>query len=90
MQQEYAAKNLQFVGIAVDQVDKVRDFAKEFNINYPLLIAGLDAIELSRKAGNKAGVLPYTLILNSSGKIAASLVGGISESRMRTQLDALM
>ncbi len=90
LQQEYAAKNVQFVGIAVDQAEKVRDFAKEFNVGYPLLIAGLDAVELSRKAGNKAGVLPYTLILDRSGKIAASLVGGITEARMRAQLDPLL
>jgi thiol-disulfide isomerase/thioredoxin len=90
LQQEYAARNVQFVGIAIDQADKVRDFAQEFNINYPLLIAGLDAVELSRKAGNKAGVLPYTLIFDSSGKIAASLAGGISEARMRSQLTPLL
>lgn len=90
LQQEYETQGVQFVGIAVDQADKVRDFAKEFNINYPLLIAGLDAVELSRKAGNKAGVLPYTLVLDRTGKMAASLVGGISESRMRAQLAPLL
>jgi len=90
LQQEYAAKNVQFVGIAVDQADKVRSFAKEFKVNYPLLIAGIDAVELSRKAGNKAGVLPYTLILDRSGKIATSLVGGISEARMRMALATLL
>lgn len=90
LQQEYETKGVQFVGIAVDQVDKVRDFAQEFKINYPLLIAGLDAVELSRKAGNKAGVLPYTLVLDRTGKIAASLVGSISEDRMRAQLIPLL
>ncbi len=94
LQQEYAAQGVQFIGIAVDQADKVRDFAQEFNINYPLLIAGMDAVELSRKAGNKAGnkagVLPYTLVLDRSGKIAASLVGGLSEARMRAQLTPLL
>lgn len=90
LQREYAAKNVQFVGIAVDQVDKVRSFAQEFKVDYPLLIAGIDAVELSRRAGNKAGVLPYTLVLDRSGKIAASLVGGITEARMRAQLDPLL
>lgn len=90
LQREYAAKNVQFVGIAIDQVDKVRTFAREFNVDYPLLIAGIDAVELSRKAGNKAGVLPYTLVLDRSGKIAASLVGSISEARMRAQLAPLL
>jgi thiol-disulfide isomerase/thioredoxin len=44
LQREFADKNVQFVGIAVDQADKVRDFAKEFQINYPVLIAGIEAI----------------------------------------------
>jgi len=34
--------------------------------------------------------LPYTLMLDRTGKIAASLVGGISEARMRTQLTPLL
>lgn len=90
LQQEYAGKGLQFIGIAIDQPDKVRDFAREFKINYPLLIAGLDAVELSRQAGNKAGVLPYTLLLDRSGNIAASLVGTLSEARLREHLTPLL
>ncbi len=90
LQREYAAKNVQFIGIAVDQADKVRDFAREFQVNYPLLIAGMEAMELSRKAGNKAGVLPYTLVLDRGGRIAVSLVGGISEDRMRAALAPLV
>jgi thiol-disulfide isomerase/thioredoxin len=90
LQKEFTGNGVQFIGIAVDQADKVRDFAQEFGINYPLLIAGMDAVELSRQAGNKAGVLPYTLVLDRSGTIAASLVGGISEVRMREQLTPLL
>lgn len=90
LQREYEAKNVQFIGISVDQVDKVREFAKEFTINYPLLIAGFEAIELTRQAGNKAGVLPYTLVLDRQGRIAANLVGGISEQRMRDTLLPLL
>lgn len=89
LQRELADKNVQFIGIAIDQVDKVRDFAKEFQINYPLFIGGIEAVELSRRAGNKAGVLPYTLLLDRSGTIADSLVGGVSEARMRSALAPL-
>jgi thiol-disulfide isomerase/thioredoxin len=89
-QQEYASNGVQFIGIAVDQADKVGDFAREFRINYPLFIGGIDAVELSRKAGNKAGVLPYTLILDRSGAIAASLVGELTETRLRNQLQVVL
>lgn len=86
LQKEFADKNVQFVGIAIDQADKVREFAREIQISYPLLIGGMDALDLSRQAGNKAGVLPYTLVLDRGGQIVASLVGGLTEARMRGAL----
>lgn len=90
LQREFADKNVQFVGIAIDQADKVRDFAREFQINYPVLIGGIEAMELSRRAGNNAGVLPYTLVLDRSGAIAVRLVGAISGQRMREELAPLL
>ena len=53
-QQEFGGKGLQFVGIAVDQVDKVRDYVKEIHINYPVLIGGFGAIELSKTLEREA------------------------------------
>lgn len=86
IQQEMAAKSVQFIGISIDQADKVQTFAKEFSVNYPLVIAGLEAVELSRKAGNKAAVLPYTVIIGRDGRLAESLMGALSEQRLRTVL----
>lgn len=86
LQHEFADKNVQFIGIAIDQADKVREFAREIKISYPLLIGGMDALELSRQAGNKAGVLPFTLVIDRSGRLAAGLVGGLTEARMRDTL----
>ncbi len=90
LQREYAGKNVQFVGIAIDQTEKVRNFAREFEINYPLLIGGLDAVELSRRLGNKAGVLPFTVLIGRDPQKAVGLVGGITEQRMRERLDLLL
>lgn len=90
LQRDYGDQGLQFIGIAIDQVDKVRGFAAEFQINYPLLLGGLEAIDLSRHAGNKAGVLPYTLVIDRSGRMVAGLAGGISEAGLRTQLAPLL
>ncbi len=90
LQREYASKNVLFVGISIDRVDKVREFAKEFKVDYPLVIGGIDAMDLSREAGNKAGVLPYTLVINPADRIVAHLVGGITEQRMRTTLQPLL
>lgn len=90
LQREYGDKGLQFVGIAIDQVDQVRGFAAEFQINYPLLLGGVGAIDLSRQAGNTAGVLPYTLVVDRSGRLVTGIAGGITEASLRTQLLPLL
>ena len=46
VQREFGSKGLQFVGIAVDETDKVRRFAGEIGLNYPALIGGFGAMEL--------------------------------------------
>jgi sugar/nucleoside kinase (ribokinase family) len=48
------------------------------------------AIKVAREAGNKAGVLPYTLVIDPLDRIVTHLVGGISEERMRTTLKPLL
>jgi hypothetical protein len=50
----------------------------------------MEAIDLSRRAGNKAGVLPYTLVIDRSGRLVAGLAGGISDASLRAQLIALL
>src|SRR5438876_4592007 len=52
-QTEFGASGLQFVGIAVDQADKVDKFAKDIGLNYPTLIGGYGAVELSKTLGNR-------------------------------------
>lgn len=82
LQERYGSQGLQFVGIAIDQPNKVAEFAKEFRINYPLLMGGLDTMELMREAGNRAGVLPYTLILDRKGNLVSREPGGLKEVRL--------
>ena len=82
LQQRYAPKGLQFVGISIDQPDKTLEFARNFKINYPTLIGTFDTIEVSRQAGNEKRVLPYTLIFDRGGRIAATVSGGLTEQKL--------
>jgi thiol-disulfide isomerase/thioredoxin len=76
------SKGVQIVGIAVDSAPKVRQFADEFNIAYPLLIGGVEVIDLARKLGNRAGGLPYTVVVDRSGHVVATHLGRISEAQL--------
>ena len=83
VQAELAPKGLQFVGIAVDQADKVGQFAAEIKLNYPALIGGYGAMELSKTLGNNLMALPFTVILDRSGKVAHTQLGPLREERLR-------
>jgi thiol-disulfide isomerase/thioredoxin len=84
------AKGLQFVGIAVDQVDKVRDFAQEIRLNYPALIGGLGAIELSKALGNELAALPFTIILDRGGGVVHTQLGPLKAAQLDALLDRLL
>lgn len=90
VQEKYRSRGLVFVGVAVDKKDAVRAYAKEVGINYPVLMGGLDAMELSRKAGNHAGVLPFTLIVDRNGKIIASEYGGLTQDKLEPIIGSLL
>jgi thiol-disulfide isomerase/thioredoxin len=82
----YGPKNLQIVGISIDSVDKISDFSKSFKINYPLLVGGLESIELVRQLGNRAGALPYSVLVSPGGGLLASHLGGMNDQALATFL----
>jgi thiol-disulfide isomerase/thioredoxin len=90
IQRRFASNGLQIVGIALDSAAKVQNFASEFEINYPLLVGEIDLIDITRPLGNKASGLPFTVILDRSGKIANVHLGGISEEELIRQLRPLL
>ena len=90
LQERYGAHGLRFVGIAFDQPEKVTEFAREFGINYPLLTGGLDTMELLREAGNRAGVLPYTLVIDRAGNLVSQQPGGLKEAKLEGIIRPLM
>ena len=89
-QDKYAANSVQVVGIAIDSASKVREFAQEFKVQYPLVIGSLDGIEITRKLGNKAAGLPYTVVMDVNGAIKARHLGGISEAQLDQVIQPLL
>lgn len=90
MQQKHAPHGLQFVGISIDQADKTAEFARKFSINYPSLIGTFDTVEVSRLAGNKQRVLPYTVILDRKGRLIETGVGVLSQEKLEALIGPLL
>ena len=90
LQQELGQQGLQFVGIAVDQHDKVAKFVAKNAVNYPIVIGQLDAIKIAESAGNNSGGLPYTLVFDRRGQVASRHFGGLTEKELRPIIEKLL
>jgi thiol-disulfide isomerase/thioredoxin len=84
------ARGLQFVGIAVDQADKVQRFSQEIGLNYPALIGGYGAMELSRQLANEIMALPFTIVLDRNGRIVHTQLGPLKPDRLQAIVGPLL
>ena len=76
--QENKDKNIQVVGLAVDQPSAVRAWLQTRPLNFPVGMAGLNGTELSKSLGNQVGGLPFTVLFGSSGQVLQRKIGKIS------------
>lgn len=89
-QQALAEYGVQFVGIAVDRADSVERFLVDHPVNYPILLATPEAVDLSRRLGNRLLGLPFTVIFDSRGHRVYSRTGEIGADGLRTRLEAML
>jgi len=90
VRRKYAPNGVEIVGIAIDNVSKVREYAEEMHIDYILLIAGMESLNISKDLGNKAGVLPFTVVLDRDGKVAYTHAGALTEASLGQILTPLL
>jgi len=90
LQETYQNQGLQFVGIAIDSLDKVRDYIDTTGINYPTLIGENNAIDISNHYGNRFGALPYTAIINRQGLITFVKRGELTREQAEEQIKSLL
>lgn len=80
LQSHYQDKNVQFVGISIDE-DKtvINEYLKTLAINYPILIAGDAGMRLARRLGDSSQAIPFTIIVNAQGDIIYSHQGELTK-----------
>lgn len=91
---KYRAKGLVIVGLAVEDADSreaVRDFAKAYEVDYRVLLAGVGkGVELMKALGNDKAGLPFTVIVDRQGRIAARKLGAMSKAEMEAAIKQVM
>jgi thiol-disulfide isomerase/thioredoxin len=84
-----AGKTFNVIGIGIDSPSNMTEFAAKFKIAYPLYVAGMGGTELSREFGNKAGGLPYTVLIGADGQVRKTYLGKLKFDELRADLAQL-
>lgn len=74
----------QVLGLAVDEPDPVRRFLARVPVAFPVAMAGISGVDISRYFGNSLGGLPFTVVLNSDGQIVHRKMGLITPDELRS------
>lgn len=82
LQKQYADKDVQFIGIALEDKEPVAKYAAATHINYPILLGGDNGITLAHQLGNSMDAVPYTLIVDRQGQIIYRHPGELSKEHL--------
>ena len=78
-QRDHATDGAQVVGVAMEQPQSAARFLKHVAVGYPILI-GIDADPVPTTVfGDTAGLLPYSVLIGSDGRILATKLGPLDE-----------
>jgi thiol-disulfide isomerase/thioredoxin len=84
-----AGKTFNVIGIGIDSPSNMSEFAAKLKIAYPLYVGGMGGTEMSRAFGNKAGGLPYTVLIGADGQVRKTYLGKLKFEELRADLTKL-
>ena len=90
LNQSHGSRNVAILGIALDTEEAVSRFAQEYEINYPLFLAGNRISMYNAAFGNPSGSLPFTAIIDQQQRIVFRHNGEVSGTQLRSELEKLL
>ena len=78
------------LGIALDDVQQAREFIDDLDIRYPNAVGGADVMAVGVLYGNRAGLLPYSVLIDRLGIIRWTSLGELNEEELNKRIEALL
>ena len=89
-QEKYRARDVVVLGISTDDVAKIREFAQQAPVQYPLLAGDFEAMALAESLGNNKGVLPYSILISPDDSVAKTYFGRLDMKKLEQDVKALI
>ena len=81
---------VQFVGIAIDSPDQVREYIRTMPVSYPVMIGSAATLGITAGLGNASQGLPFTLVLDREGRLISSKLGLMSDDELEEHIRPLI
>ncbi len=91
LRKQYQGKGLEVVGIGIeDKTEPARDFAKAYEMDYPVVLGKDKGLDLMRTLGNAKMGLPFTVAIDRQGKVVVVKLGGIKGEELVAAAEAAL
>ena len=89
LQAQYG-NDLQVIGIAIDDMSEVRDYAADTGFNYPVLVGQQEAVALGNAVLSDWIGLPFTAFVDAAGRIKKVHVGELHRQQAQEFLKEIL
>ncbi len=86
LHKKYASRGVQIIGIGLDEPEKLKEFARSYSINYPVLLGDQQVVTAY---GGVSGI-PTTFIIDKKGNITKKYVGFTERSVFEREIKSLL
>ena len=90
LREELNEQPFEIIGVAIDRAEPVQDFVDEIGVNYPILLAELEGLKIMLAYGNQLTTLPYTVIIDQSGKVVEAFRTEVNKQQMLDIIQPLL
>jgi len=82
---------VEVLGIGIeDKAEPAKDFAKAYEMDYPVFVAKEKGIPLMQALGNTKGGLPYTLFIDRNGQVFEKKMGLLKKADLDAATEKLL
>jgi thiol-disulfide isomerase/thioredoxin len=88
---KYKARGLEIIGIGIeDKAEAVREFAKAYEMDYPVVLARDKGMPLMQALGNTRAGLPFTVAIDRKGNIVTKKLGVMRKTDIEAAAEAAL
>ena len=82
---------VEILGIGIeDKAEPAKEFAKAYDMDYPVFVAKDKGIPLMRELGNTKAGLPYTLFIDRNGQVVQRKMGLVKKTDLEAATPQLL